>query len=282
MLLAMAITLPLTELSYRFVETPIRKGALGRMVASARRRPQYIVAGVSVVAMLGVGVVSIAGASPQCVGAVACSLAVDTDPATTPLPTTPGATTALTTTTIPPEPAKYVAIGESVMVGARNQLTGAGVVVQARENRGPDGVRNAILQLISLGQLGKGSSLVIQVGTNAPVSDSQFANIIQQIPPDVKAVWFMTLRANVKWVPENNARILALPSKYPNVQVIDWAAESQNIQLCADGIHVTCSIQAKDFYANLILEKFGLPAIVIPPTTTSTSTTTSTVAPSPT
>jgi peptidoglycan/LPS O-acetylase OafA/YrhL len=281
MLLAMAITLPLTELSYRFVETPIRKGALSRVVAAARRRPQYVVAGVSVVAMLGVGVVSIAGASPQCVGAVACSLAVTTDPATTPLPTTPGATDATdaTTTTIPPVPAKYVAIGESVMVGARNQLTGAGVVVQARENRGPDGVRNAILQLVGLGQLGEGSSLVIQVGTNAPVSDSQFANIIQQIPPGVKAVWFMTLRAPVKWVPDNNARILALPSKYPNVQVIDWATESKNIQLCADGIHVTCSIQAKDFYANLILTKFGLPPIVIPPTTTSTSTTTSTVAP---
>jgi hypothetical protein len=56
------------------------------------------------------------------------------------------------------------------------------------------------------------------------------------------------------------------------VQVIDWAAASQNIQLCADGIHVTCSIQAKDFYANLILEKFGLPTIVIPATTTTSTT----------
>jgi hypothetical protein len=279
MLVAMAITVPLTELSYRFVETPIRKGAFGRMLAAVRRRPPYLVASVSVAAMLGVGAVSMVGASPQCVGAVACSLAANTEPATTPLPTTPGETTA-PTTTIPKVPAKYVAIGESVMVGARNQLEGAGVVVQARENRGPDGVRNAIIQLITLGELGDGSSLVIQVGTNAPVSDAQFANIIQQIPPGVKAVWFMTLRASVKWIPDNNTRILALPSKYPNVQVIDWAAASQNIQLCADGIHVTCSIQAKDFYANLILEKFGLPTIVIPSTTTTASTTTSTVAPS--
>jgi peptidoglycan/LPS O-acetylase OafA/YrhL len=279
MLLAMAITLPLTELSYRFVETPIRKGALGRMLAVARRRPQYVVAGVSVVAMLGAGVVSIAGASPQCVGAVACSLAANTEPPTTVEIVVPGATDAATTTTIAKVPSKYVAIGESVMVGARNQLTNAGVLVQARENRGPDGVRNAILQLIGLGQLGEGSSLVIQVGTNAPVSDSQFANIIQQIPPGVKAVWFMTLRASVKWVPDNNARILALPSKYPNVGVIDWAAQSQNIQLCADGIHVTCSIQAKDFYANLILEKFGLPTIVIPATTTTNATTSTTTAP---
>jgi peptidoglycan/LPS O-acetylase OafA/YrhL len=273
MLLAMAITLPLTELSYRFIETPIRKGAFGRMMAAVRRRPQYLVASVSVAAMLGVGAVSMVGASPRCVGAVACSLAANTEPATSPLPKTPGATTA-PTTTIPKVPAKYVAIGESVMVGARNQLAGAGVVVQARENRGPDGVRNAILQLIGLGELGEGSSLVIQVGTNAPVSDSQFANIIQQIPPGVKAVWFMTLRAPVKWIPDNNTRILALPSKYPNVQVIDWSSASQSIQLCADGIHVTCSIQAKDFYANLILEKFGLPTIVIPETTTTSSTST--------
>ena len=274
LLLAMAITIPITELSYRLVETPIRKGQLRRMYLTLRRDPRYLVACVTVVAMLCAGFASMAMAHSQCVGAVQCSL-VDTDPATTALPTVPGTgSTTAPTSTVPKAPAKYAAVGESVMLGAKSQLIQGGVFVQAKESRGPDGTRNVIIQLRDAGDIGAGTKLVIQVGTNGPVSDAQLAAIIKEIPADIGAVVFMTVRASLAWVPDNNKKILALPGRFPNVQVIDWFAESQPIPLCPDGTHVVCSEFARDFYANLIFAKFGLPTLTLPTTTTTSTTST--------
>ena len=64
-------------------------------------------------------------------------------------------------------------------------------------------------------------------------------------------------------VPANNELIRSMPTKYPNVSVIDWDAKAAEVQLCADGIHISCNGSAPAvFYTNLILEGFGLPAIV--------------------
>jgi hypothetical protein len=272
---AWALTAIVTEASYRLVETPIRKGQWRSVLASLRRDAWTKVATVSVVAIVGLATVSMVMADPQCVGAVQCSLQNNntpdpTVPATQPsvVPGDSTGSTGTTSTTIPKVPTANVAIGESVMVGAKPQLEAAGVLVNAKENRGPEGVKNAILQLVESGDIGLGTTLVIQVGTNAPVSDKEFDAIMSAVPADVAGVVFLTLRADVDWVPGNNEKINALPSRYANVRILDWATESQQIGLCPDGIHITCSIQALDFYANLILAELGLPTIVIPPADT--------------
>jgi hypothetical protein len=236
------------------------------------------VATIAVVAVLGLAVTSMAVADPQCVGAVQCSLQGNdpdtTAPATLPatVPSVPTSdSTIATTTTLPKAPTANVAVGESVMVGAKAQLESAGVLVNAKENRGPDGVKNAILQLVDSGDIGLGTTVIIQVGTNAPVSDQEFDTIMQAIPADVAGVVFMTLAADVDWVPGNNDRINALPTRYANVRVLDWASESKNIVLCPDGIHITCSVEALNFYANLILAEVGLPTIPTESTTTAST-----------
>ncbi len=82
---AMAFTLPITELSYRFVEMPIRQGRLGawfrgeqraaRTTSSpVRRRLVLVVAAAS--AMLGFAGVSIAVARNVCVGDIECSIEI--------------------------------------------------------------------------------------------------------------------------------------------------------------------------------------------------------------
>jgi hypothetical protein len=131
-------------------------------------------------------------------------------------------------------------------------------VVNAKENRGPEGVKNAILQMVAEGVVGKGTTVVVQVGTNAPVGDKEFDAIVSAVPADAAGIVFMTVRAPVEWVPGNNERIVALPARHPQVRVIDWNAESQKIELCPDGIHITCSTAASNFYANLILTELGL------------------------
>ena len=268
--LAMAIALPITEASYRVIETPIRKGGVRATVSGLRGDPRRLMGAVSVVLLVALATFSLFSASPHCVGSVNCSLEAnaqgpdDTTPADSGVPVTtePGVTLA-PTTTVPKVPQKYVAIGESVMVGAVNQLRGAGVFVDAKENRGPEGVKNTVIKLRDAGDIGTGTSIVIQVGTNAPMDDNDIAAIMAEVPDDAGTVSFMTLKADVAWIPGNNELINALPTTYPHVQVIDWAARSAEVLLCADGIHITCGGSASArFYANLILANFGLPAIV--------------------
>jgi hypothetical protein len=211
-------------------------------------------------------------ADPHCVGAVACSLennaggtdSIDTTTtAANNTTTTPGGTPVSTssTTTMPKVAAKDVAIGESVMLGAKSQLITAGVIVNAKEKRGPNATLAVLTALKQFGTIGKGTDLVIQVGTNGPVTDAQFQAIIDAVPLDVHKIVFMTVHAPVGWTGPNNVKILGLPSKNPKVSVIDWDKESGNVTLCPDQTHVTCNLKAENFYANLILKEVGLPLI---------------------
>ena len=124
-----------------------------------------------------------------------------------------------------------------------------------------EGVKNALAQMRDKGYVGQGTTVVVQVGTNSPVSDAELDAIVAQLPPGSAGIVFMTLRANVNWIAGNNQRIAALVQRHPQVRVLDWATESQKIQLCPDGTHITCSKEALNFYANLIFTSVGLATV---------------------
>ncbi|MCY7299915.1 MAG: acyltransferase [Ilumatobacteraceae bacterium] len=270
-ILGVLITVPITEASYRFIETPIRKNGLRATLAGLRGEARHLMAGVAVALLVGLAAFSLLRADPHCVGEVNCSLeaaargpdttvpaeTVATDPGTT----VPGETTT-TSTTIPKVPQKYVAIGESVMAGASSQLQSAGVLVQVKEGRGPEGVKNAIILLRDGGDIGAGTRIVVQVGTNAPLNQTELDAIMAEVPTDVADVVFMTIHADIEYVPANNELIRQMIDKYQNASVIDWDQRSAEVQLCADGIHISCNGSGPaTFYTNLILEAFGMPAI---------------------
>jgi len=82
------------------------------------------------------------------------------------------------------------------------------------------------------------------------------------VPDNANKVAFVTLHAPPVWIPDNNALIRSLPSIYPNVVVVDWDARAGEVELCADGIHLSCGDgSAARLYTNLILAEFGLPPI---------------------
>ena len=270
-ILGLMITVPITEASYRFIETPIRKNGMRASLAGLRGQTRHLLAGVAAALVVGLAAFSLLRADPQCVGEVDCSLEAAAQGQDTTLPTesvpvdsvttVPGETIA-TTTTVPKVPQKHLAIGESVMAGAVSQLESAGVFVQVREGRGPEGVKNAVIQLRDAGDVGAGTTIVIQVGTNAPMSGSDLDAIMVEVPTDAAGVVFMTIHADIEYVPANNELIRALPDKYPNVSVIDWDVKAAEVELCADGIHISCNGSGPaTFYTNLILEAFGLPLI---------------------
>jgi len=268
-ILGLLITVPITEASYRFIETPIRKNGLRATLAGLRGEARHLMAGGAVALVVGLAAFSLLRADPHCVGEVNCSLEAAAPDTTLPaqmvpvgpLTTVPGETVA-TTTTVPKVPQKYVAIGESVMAGAASQLQSAGVLLQVKEGRGPEGVKNAVILLRDAGDVGEGTRIVIQVGTNAPLTQSELDAIMVEVPTDAAGVVFMTIHADIEYVPANNELIRAMPSKYPNATVIDWDVKSAEVELCADGIHISCNGSAPaTFYTNLILEAFGLPLL---------------------
>ena len=270
-ILAVLITVPITEASYRFIETPIRKNGLRATLTGLRGEARHLIAGGAVALLVGLAAFSLLSADPQCVGEVNCSLeaaaqgpdtTVPTETVATSVGTTAPGETTTTSTTIAKVPQKYVAIGESVMAGASSQLQSAGVLMQVKEGRGPEGVKNAVILLRDAGDIGAGTKIVIQVGTNAPLTRAELDAIMAEVPTDAAGVVFMTIHADIEYVPANNELIRAMPSEYTNVSVIDWDVKSAEVQLCADGIHISCNGSAPaTFYTNLILESFGLAAI---------------------
>ena len=286
--LAMVLTLPITEASYRYIELPIRQGRLaqslreGRRPRSAavyRRRRQIVGGTVAALVLVGYATVSIAMAPNKCVGQVECDLAAasaGTDPTlptetattttiagsspvvTAPVQTTSTSSTSSTTsTTLPLDQRPPIAIGESVMLGAKAQLEAEGFVVDAAESRQGKEVIDIVAKLRAAGRLG--NIVVIHIGTNGEVSDETFAAIMANLPPEeVKTVWFLTVRADQSWIDGNNNRIINLPSKYPNVQVGYWGDLVKNVPgMASDGIHLRTS-EAKKAYAQLIATWAGI------------------------
>jgi peptidoglycan/LPS O-acetylase OafA/YrhL len=276
--IGLAITAIIAEVSYRAVEMPIRQGKTRELLGVLRQNGMTVMASASVACVLLLAVGSLAVADPQCVGEQNCAEAAnEAASGGGTVVTQPGQTT---TPTLPPEPLPYIAIGESVMVGAAAQLRGAGIYTDASENRGPEGVRTAIVSLRDeLRLLGDGTSLVIQVGTNAPLDRSELDAIMAEIPEGVKAVYFLTVYADLAYIAANNSLLLSLPKEYPGVNVLSWDLAAPSAFLCPDGIHITCNGDyPATVYSNVILSAVGLPALVLPtpPTTTTTSSTTTT------
>jgi peptidoglycan/LPS O-acetylase OafA/YrhL len=298
-LVAMVVTLPITELSYRYIETPVRRGAIGAWLrgsdrrrasrSALTRRRQLAAMGVVAAIAFGWASVGIVLAPNRCVGVVECAseagaAAIEAQTTSTTLPrqsvesvpltAPPGETLAPTTaapttappTTLPPADRQPIAIGESVMLGATNELQTGGFFVNAAVSRQGDALAEVIGQYRASGQIGK--VIVIQVGTNGPVSDATFDLIMSFLPPEeVEQVVFLTVTAPGKgYIDDNNARIWA-QTKHANVIVGDWAGLVANDQvpgLAGDGIHLRTAA-AKQFYANYIFEWLGRRDLVVLP-----------------
>jgi peptidoglycan/LPS O-acetylase OafA/YrhL len=282
---AMVLTVPITEASYRYVELPIRDGRLGEILherrrahspAVYRRRRRVIAALAGAAVLVGLAGVSIAMAPNVCVGQVECDLAnatgttdslalaappTNTSPdvsagdgssaATSQSTSSTTSSSSTTSTTLPLDQRPPIAIGESVMLGAKSQLEAAGFVVDAAENRQGPQVVDVVSKLRAAGRLG--NTVVIHIGTNGEVTDDTFAKIMANLPPaDVQSVWFLTVRANLAWIDGNNQRILGLQSKYPNVHIGYWGDLVPSVTgMSKDGIHLKTDA-AKQIYADLI------------------------------
>ena len=86
-------------------------------------------------------------------------------------------------------------------------------------------------------------AVVVALGTNGPVSPSQWASLMSALKSVPRVVVINTytkdFRRGQPWMNQVNAQIAALPAKYRNVRVANWAALAPSLSSTElpDGVH---------------------------------------------
>ena len=273
--LLILLALAMTELSYRYVETPIRDGRFAAWRARRREErgslanldPRARVRRAASVALAAVlpafALVSVATAEVK-LNDISQSLAesesavvnVLDQAASTTVPVAPvivdGATQ---TTTLDGQLIDVLAIGDSVMLGAARELTARGATVDAMKSRSVRQALEIVNYLKSIRRLG--SIVVIHLGTNSTTSTAVLDEIMTSLA-DVPLVLFLTV--HVPSEPRqsiNNRLINALPARYGNVKVLDWftIAGQYPEYLYSDQTHLRPA--GARFYSDLIMQAVG-------------------------
>jgi peptidoglycan/LPS O-acetylase OafA/YrhL len=273
---AMLVTAVITEISYRYVELPIRERRLKESIQALlrsgpgelRRRISFgviiscsiafpVFAASSLVtadykandvqASLDVGQDSVT----DVIGALTSSTTSATTPSSAPESTNSPTTT---TTYVPPHYDVF-ALGDSVMKGAAPALADLGIVVDAVQDRQGKMGADIFVQLKVLGVTM--DATVVHLGTNGPMSQETLDTMMQALS-DVPRVVVLTIKANRGWTDSNNEKIRALPATYSNVTVLDWqllATLCSGDCLTADGIHL--EREGSDYYVQEIWKALG-------------------------
>jgi len=262
-LMLMAITVVITEASYRFIETPIRTGKALASYRSWRshggtiRGPIGIVLGTLAIVPI-FSVVSMAGARvmPDDITAgLNDNEGAVTRITTTTVSVTPTTVPLVSTTTAPHGVMDVFAVGDSVMLGSAKKLKSYGITVDAVKNRQVIDAVQIFNYYKSVNELG--NTVVIHLGTNGITKAATFERILKPLA-GVQRVVVLTMR-----VPRhasealNNVVINNLPATHPNVTILDWYSLSKPHPewFNSDGIHPNAIGQ--DNYVALILKAIG-------------------------
>jgi peptidoglycan/LPS O-acetylase OafA/YrhL len=245
LVIRITLTLVVAAISYRYVEEPIRHGALERRWAQyrsatgeTRRRlaTGFGLAAVGVTGGVAVVFVGLAGggsaAAPEGFPQQASVVIKpgETTTTTTPPGSTAASTTAPPTTAAPVQlpPTTVTAIGDSVMLGAANQLqTTVNAMfgnqpvfgIDAAESRQFSAGVDLIQSLKDKGQLGQ--DVIVQLGTNGTVDPGQFDRMMT-ILSDRNKVVIINAKVPRPWEQQVNDTLAAEVKKYKNAVPLDW------------------------------------------------------------
>jgi peptidoglycan/LPS O-acetylase OafA/YrhL len=276
--LLFALALIATEVSYRFIEMPVRSGGLreawgkfrhSRLESDREKRQGIIAIGVVVAVVPIFALVSLATAQVKLddigqsladgesgvVNVMTSTTAIATSQTTVAGTTSDTAVIAPQTTTLDGQVIEIIAIGDSVMLGAANVLTERGITVDALKSRPFRQALEIGNYLKSVNRLGE--IVIIHLGTNNYVDQKTLDEIMVPLA-DVDTVVFVTNHVpSKKWQDPNNVLMRAMPDKYGNVKILDWytIAVAHPEYLYGDKIHLNPEGQA--VYADLIMQAIG-------------------------
>jgi hypothetical protein len=258
--LRIALLLGVAELSYRYVEMPVRRGALGRAWVHLREeglpRPSTALA---------VGAAALAGV------VVFTGVRVLTAPAAGAVGgwDTGGAAT---TAVAPPLEADFermriaegldprprvTAFGDSVLIGASRAVQEAfRLDLNAEVGEQASEQLRTIEQQAAAGELR--DTVLLHVGSNGIITEDQLRGMLTALR-DVEQVLLVNVRVPRRWMEPNNALIARVAPDFPNVRVVDWAQASAKHRdwFVDDRVHLTA--EGAKQYTQLLAEAAGVP-----------------------
>jgi len=239
------LTLAAAALSYRYVETPLRRGGMAAVrgwIGAVRERFGRA-AGVATAssAAFGIGAVALLVALAPSRPGVPDGLVVPSAAAQQQAPRPAGAG--------PP----VLLVGDSVMLVASPALRarfGARAVIDAQVGRTfPEGARIARARLA---RMPAGTVLVMHLGNNSYIKPGQLEAFLASQPPQ-RRVYLMTVRVPLAWQDSVNTALTDARRRHPaGVTTIDWHAASGAPGLLVDGAHT--NTRGGALYARLIAE----------------------------
>ena len=265
--LSIGLTLLLTEVSYRWVEMPVRERGFREALRAVPARPALL--GAAGVVLVAAG--ALVATAPDKSGAqlqvergqqeIAEQAAVferggpiasPPDGSTTPVTagsttTTPGAPTTAPPGAWPADQAlpagdQIVGFGDSVLSGAAPAVYDRfpGVLLDAKPIRQWREAPGLVERADAAGALRP--VVVLNFGTNAGLQSDESKTALRQVldalGPTRRVVLVNTVGVS-RWVPQTNADLAAISAEYPNTKVMDWHAtvEADPGLLHADRTH---------------------------------------------
>jgi hypothetical protein len=256
----LGLTIAVAELSFRFVEMPIRRGMIASWWRHAKSqggraliRARAIAIAVSAALLAGVLVlgVSLAQAQEPAVPADVAQAIGDQTEVTVDTPDSTLSSKPSPSAADTAQAGSATGIGDSVMLGARGvlQSTIPGIKVDAAVARYPGAFLGRIKKIGAAGLLA--DTVVLHPGTNGVIPESMMRQMLDLLK-DRKRVVVVNDDVPRSWNDANNVVISAAVPDYPNAVIADWASVSRGHPeyFVSDGIHLTSA--GAHAYANVI------------------------------
>jgi peptidoglycan/LPS O-acetylase OafA/YrhL len=269
-----AIVLVIADMSYRFVELPIRQGAIGSRLSVWRAagvpRPQartLMTTAVTVVVLSAslVGMYRVPAPDAGNLTGIGGITAIDEDPVAVvepaeapdgdPLINAQQAATVQQEiqAQIPP-----VVFGDSVVLGARESLKAVmgEISIDAAVSRQPEEIAERIRARRDERRLGP--DVVIHMGTNGIVQEEDLKPILEELR-DRNRVVVVNVRVPRVWMKPTNEMIGSLVGQYPNARLADWNSVSKGKKgyFAPDGVHLTKT--GAEVFGNLVNDTLRSP-----------------------
>jgi peptidoglycan/LPS O-acetylase OafA/YrhL len=252
--LQLALTLVLADLSYRYVEQPFRQRR------GSKAAPAWLGVGRPALAAVVAATVLVVGWSGLVSGGRTPGLHADVASAN------PGTQQGNSGATGPDgtvirmptlrDPPKVLAIGDSVMAGAADTLRRefkGNAIVDAKEGRQPTDYPDVVEAYRNSG--GLPNHVIVQIGNNGPIWYDDLVALRDSLE-GVEHVYLLNVEVPRSWEGEVNSELSEfVPSDWPQATVIDWhSAAADSSDLTYDQIHLTPA--GERLYASLIAQAF--------------------------
>lgn len=261
-----ALILVISDLSYRFIETPIRRNGLSafkapvnRIAAAGRGAAKRIGGSASKETFAGWIRTHIPATAAACLVVAVAVFGVAFVP-----PVAEGGVAAddkrvmSATLKKPLVDGVYdvVFIGDSVSLGANEQLNEKfphGMIDTEGNRQYPAGIEG-FQSYLDKGVVG--DTVVFSLSTNGYAEPEELQKIVDMAGPD-RTVWFVNIRVPDERCEPNNAAIQKCVDDNENAKLIDWygASAGHDEWFIEDGIHLTW--EGRDAFANLVVDTIG-------------------------